>query len=312
MSEENDQNQPEQTDFQKYEDLPEAERDAAIESTRVEEEPAKSAVAKPVEAKPAVAEPAKPAEHEDDEDAEVPKGLRKRFRELTTEIRELKAKQAAAPAAEPAKPAVAAGPREGEPAEPQLNDFATFAEYDVAQKKYVKDLVRFEAHQVATEGQRATAQAAAAEAQQTAKAKWKEAQDAIREEKDDFDEVALNPKLPVTQVMFDVMQEGNHSAELLYHLGQDAKDGGDISAKIAAMTPAAQARAIARLEAKLFPETEEAEVKKPAVAAVSKAPRPPKLVSGASGADLGKEPDPKDFKAWNKWKDRQEAAEQAA
>lgn len=302
MSEENNQaaEQPEKTDFQNYEALPEAEREAAIASTEVAE-PAKPAIVKAAEAKPA--ETAKPAEHED-EDEEVPKGLRKRFRELTTEIRELKAKQTAAAPVVEARPAVAAGPREGEPAEPKFEDFATVPEY-------LKAMVTFQNEQIATETRRAAAQAAAVTAQREAATKWEAAKEAIREEKDDFDEVALNPRLPITQVMFDVMQEGDNSAELLYHLGQDAKNGGNEAAKIAAMSPAAQARAITRLEAKLFPETEAAEAKKPA-AVVSRAPRPPKLVTGAgSGADLGKEPDPKDFKAWNKWKDRQEAAEAA-
>jgi hypothetical protein len=310
--------QPERTDFQNYEALPEAEREAAVESATAEGEaaaaepkPAEAKPAKPAEAKPA--EAAKPAEVEGEE--EVPHGLRKRFRELTTKIRELEARQPAPPPAVAAPPpAAAAAAGDAEPVKPDLTAWTgTYAEYEVAHEKYLREMVRFETKRVASETQRATEQAALDTHVREAKAKWEVEKEAARDTHDDFDEIALHKDLPVTQVMFEAMRESEHCTEILYHLGMDAKNGGDASAKIAAMSPIAQARAIARLETKLFPDDEAgaaaATEKKPAI---SRAPAPPRLVRGAGVADLGKEPDPKDFKAWSKWKDKQERAEAEA
>ena len=42
-------------------------------------------------------------------------------------------------------------PVEGEPKKPKLDDFATWAEYDAANDRYVKDLVRFEAKRAVTQ-----------------------------------------------------------------------------------------------------------------------------------------------------------------
>lgn len=310
----NTNEQPERTDFQNYEALPEAERDAAVESASAEGEAA-AAEPKPAEAKPAKPAEAKPdaAKPADEDDAEVPHGLRKRFRELTTKIRELEARPAPA-AAVVTPPAAVAAAGDAEPVKPILKDWpGDFASYEEAHEKYLREMVRFEAKRLNEEGRRASEQAALDTHVREAKAKWEVEKEAARDTHDDFDEVALNKDLPVTQVMFEAMREGDHCTAVLYHLGQDAKDGGDLSAKIAAMSPIAQARAISRLETKLFPDDEAgaaaAVVKKPAFV---RPPAPPKLVRGAAVSDLGKEPDPKDFKAWSKWKDKQEALEQAA
>ena len=64
---------------------------------------------------------------------------------------------------------------------------------------------------------------------------------------DDFEQVAYNPKLPITNVMAETIQSSDIGPELAYYLGSNPKEADRISR----MTPLGQAKEIGKIEAKL-------------------------------------------------------------
>ena len=76
---------------------------------------------------------------------------------------------------------------------------------------------------------------------------YQEREDAIRDKYDDFEQVAYNPKLPITNVMAETIQSSEIGPELAYYLGTNPKD----AERISRMTPFAQAKEIGKIEAKL-------------------------------------------------------------
>ena len=67
---------------------------------------------------------------------------------------------------------------------------------------------------------------------------------------DDFEQVAYNPKLPVTNVMAETIQSSEIGPELAYYLGSNPKE----AERISRMTPLSQAKEIGKIEAKLAAE----------------------------------------------------------
>lgn len=82
----------------------------------------------------------------------------------------------------------------------------------------------------------------------------------------DFDDVALNPSVPVTQHMFDAAM-GSNLGDVLYYLGKNPVE----AKKIAALPPVQQAKAIGRIEATI----------KLPIRKVSEAPTPPTTLKGS-------------------------------
>jgi len=68
-----------------------------------------------------------------------------------------------------------------------------------------------------------------------------------REKYDDFEQVAYNPKLPITDVMAQSIQASDIGPEVAYHLGANPKE----AERIARLSPILQAKEIGKLEAKL-------------------------------------------------------------
>ena len=64
---------------------------------------------------------------------------------------------------------------------------------------------------------------------------------------DDFEQVAYNPKLPITDVMAETIQSSDVGPELAYYLGSNPKEADRISR----MTPFMQAKEIGKIEGKL-------------------------------------------------------------
>lgn len=274
---------PAETEFQKWDKAPDEETSSAAAPAKAETETAKPAPAP---------EPDKDTQDPDEE--KLPKGLKKRFRELTSEIRELKTKLAP-PAAEPARASepVKTEPAAGGDKEPDANDFKTYEAYN-------KALVLWNVRQARLEDERKVTEQRAKEDATKAAESWKTELEAARTRHDDFDEVALSD-MPINQATHDAITSGGRDgAELAYYLGSHR----DEAAAILKLSPLQTTLALGKILAKLDASKDDSETPKPLV---TRAPRPPKTVTGSGGADLGKEPDPKDFKAWNKWKDRQEA-----
>jgi hypothetical protein len=102
---------------------------------------------------------------------------------------------------------------------------------------------------------------------------------------DDFEQVAYNPKLPVTNVMAETIQSSEIGPELAYYLGSNPKE----AERISRMTPLSQAKEIGKIEAKL--------VSAPPVKKTTSAPAPISPVTArSSGAPAYDTTDPRSTK----------------
>lgn len=114
--------------------------------------------------------------------------------------------------------------------------------------------------------------------QQQRQAVFQEKVSAFRAEHPDYDQVACNPALPITQTMADVILETEDPPAVAYYLGKNPTE----AAAIAQMTPVQIARAIGRIEAKLSAPTTAPQPAQPAPPkTASKAPPPVTTLSGA-------------------------------
>jgi len=102
---------------------------------------------------------------------------------------------------------------------------------------------------------------------------------------DDFEQVAYNPKLPVTNVMAEAIQSSEIGPELAYYLGSNPKE----AERISRMTPLGQAKEIGKIEAKL--------VSAPPVKKTTSAPAPISPVTArSSGSPAYDTTDPRSTK----------------
>ena len=84
----------------------------------------------------------------------------------------------------------------------------------------------------------------------------------VRGKYDDFDQVAYNPNLPITDVMAETIRASDVGPEVAYYLGSNPKEAD----RIARLSPFLQAKEIGKIEAKL--------VENPPVKKTSSAPAP--------------------------------------
>jgi len=115
---------------------------------------------------------------------------------------------------------------------------------------------------------------------------YQEREEAARDKYDDFEQVAYNPKLPITNVMAETIQSSDIGPELAYYLGSNPKD----AERIARMTPLGQAKEIGKIEAKLAAE--------PPVKRTTSAPAPISPVTArATGSPALDTTDPRSIKS---------------
>ena len=111
-------------------------------------------------------------------------------------------------------------------------------------------------------------------------------EETAREKYDDFDQVAYNPKLPITDAMAETIRESDVGPEIIYHLGSNPAE----AKRIAQLSPLSQAKEIGKLEDKL--------ASNPPAKKVSSAPAPIKPVSGrASSAPTYDTTDPRSIES---------------
>jgi len=107
---------------------------------------------------------------------------------------------------------------------------------------------------------------------------------------DDFEQVAYNPKLPITNVMAETIQSSDIGPELAYYLGSNPKEADRISR----MTPLGQAKEIGKIEAKL--------VSTPLIKKTTSAPAPISPVTARSaGVSAYDTTDPERKRQIKKW-----------
>jgi hypothetical protein len=127
---------------------------------------------------------------------------------------------------------------------------------------------------------------------------YQEREETAREKYDDFEQVAYNPKLPITNVMAETIQSSDIGPELAYYLGSNPKD----AERISRMTPLSQAKEIGKIEAKLASE--------PPVKRTTSAPAPISPVTArASGSPTHDTTDPRSIKSMttSQWIDAERA-----
>jgi len=76
---------------------------------------------------------------------------------------------------------------------------------------------------------------------------YRDREEEARERYEDFDQVAYNASLPVTDIMAQAIQASEIGPEVIYHLGSNPKE----TRRIANLPPVLQAKEIGRIEAKL-------------------------------------------------------------
>jgi hypothetical protein len=145
---------------------------------------------------------------------------------------------------------------DGKPSPAQFNDYESYVEA-LSDWKVEQKLVSLQQQRME---QRAE-QERAAQAE-TVRQKLSGAADKY----DDFEEVALNPKVPISTAMAQAIAESDISGDLAYYLGSHI----DEAKRIAGLTPVGQVRELAKLEGKLMTEP----------VAQSKAPKPISTVTG--------------------------------
>lgn len=115
---------------------------------------------------------------------------------------------------------------------------------------------------------------------------YQEREEVARDKYDDFEQVAYNPKLPITNVMAETIQSSDIGPELAYYLGSNPKD----AERISRMTPLSQAKEIGKIEAKLAAE--------PPVKRTTSAPAPISPVTARSvGSPSHDTTDPRSIKS---------------
>jgi hypothetical protein len=103
---------------------------------------------------------------------------------------------------------------------------------------------------------------------------------------EDFEQVAYNPKLPITDVMAETIQMSDVGPDLAYYLGSNPREADRISK----LTPYSQAKEIGKLEAKLASE--------PVLKKTTSAPPPIAPISGrGTGAPSYDTTDPRSVKS---------------
>lgn len=102
---------------------------------------------------------------------------------------------------------------------------------------------------------------------------YHEREEEIRNKYDDFEQVAYNPKLPVTDVMAQTIQASEIGPEIAYHLGSNPKE----AERISRLSPFMQAKEIGRIEARL---SDNPPVRKPSSAPAPIAPVTPRGNTG--------------------------------
>lgn len=213
---------------------------------------------------------------------------REKDREL---IRELTAKLTGTVSAKPDSQPVTEAKAPGKPTKPKLADmdeknqprFKTYEEYELALDKYHDErdvwLETETLRKVTEQATKTQKEQQSAQAEQVIAQRFRERIAEARKKYADFDEVALNPKLPIVKgsVADAYMVESEHAAEVLYHLGKNPAE----LDRILKLAPMAQAFELFKIEQTLTAPP----VAKPSPAPpITQAPRPPHQVSGKGPA----------------------------
>lgn len=228
------------------------------------------------------------------EEQKKPRGVQKRLDELTANWREeqrrserlleqnLELQRQLTQRPEPARE------EPKQPTEPRLDDYSSYEDY-------VGALADYKAEQKLTEilsrQEREQEEREHMTRRQSAREQFDERALAFADAHPDFDRVARNPDLHVTEEMADLLNASERGPDILYHLGQNPQE----SARIARLPVAQAAMELGRIEARLAalqPNTR------------TGAPDPIEPISQGTGA-RSPDPDKMSPNEWLRWRNAQ-------
>ena len=206
-------------------------------------------------------------------DAEIGKRLAKAERKWKRE-------QQPSPTQEPSTAQASA--TDGEPVKPDITKFTEQAAYDAALETWADKKAEFREAKKAKE----TAAQQEQRAFQEILHSHEEREEAARDKYADYEQVAYNPKLPITEPMAAALRLSDIGPDIAYHLGkpENLKE----VERIAKLHPIAQAKEIGKLEAKLIAE--------PPAKKTSSAPEPINPLTPRGGVAYTNLDDPKALK----------------
>jgi hypothetical protein len=147
---------------------------------------------------------------------------------------------------------------------PKQDDFETYEDFLVAKAKHE---AKAEIQQEFEDRNRQTVEHRREQAARERVQSHQERCEDARDKFDDFDDVAFDPDLPISDAMAHSIMDSEHGPEIQYHLGKHPAE----ARKIAQMNPLAAARELGKLEVKLTT---------PAPKKVTSAPPPVPTVKG--------------------------------
>ena len=172
------------------------------------------------------------------------RAMERRLQEKDDEIARLRGQS---PQPEPAKAEEVAP-------QPKLEDFETADEWAAAFGNWTQ--AQFDAgKEQAARAEQAKRQEAVQKVIEDRIDAYEKRLDEFRETHDDYDEVARDDELAITEAMAEVIMESELGPQLAYHLGNNPEE----AEKIAGLSPLAQAKALAKLETRLEAEQAKAE-----------------------------------------------------
>lgn len=213
-----------------------------------------------VETKTAEVEPEGDAE--DEKKRESAKERRERDKAYKQRLRDdAETERSKAEAAEARKAKILdAGKQEASPVEADFADYAEFIAAKAVWSYSQKDRER----QAGEAGQEAEAARLRAKEIQTTEAKvlqlaWQHQVQEAKTRYQDFEAVALDPSVPISDAMVGIIQSSDVAADVAYHLGKNKA----VAAEIAKLSPVEAARAIGRIEASIGSPKPRTETKAP-------------------------------------------------
>jgi hypothetical protein len=129
--------------------------------------------------------------------------------------------------------------RAQQPAQAQPKDVPPVEQFE-SPEAYAEALAEKKALELIAERERKQQQAQMLEA-------YHEREEAARDKYDDFEQVAYNPKLPITDVMAQTIQASDVGPDVAYYLGSNPQE----ATRISKLSPFLQAKEIGKIEAKL-------------------------------------------------------------
>ena len=171
---------------------------------------------------------------------------------------------------------------------PKEDDYETYDEYIDAKTEFVveKRLAEMK-RQTAEDDEKRRLE----DSEKVFKAKLAEGENRY----DDFQEVAMNIAVPITNIMADILTTTENPADIAYYLGKNINE----AVAISHMIPTQAAREIGKLETKLAAEFKDKPPK--ATKKITKAPAPvkPSTVSGV----ISKDPDKMSYEDYRKYRE---------